>query len=190
MTITLSPGHTQYLLFSEALKDVAGRRFEQHDHPVVVLDRATGPTTRVWGWWTPGHPARPCLLWSSGRGWGTTVVEPDTLDAEGYERAFWSHRIKLLDLALANALGPVATLEDLELHATLTCFGLGSDGVRHQAAVLWGVRHLRAATASSPSGTVRPSDRPTRAGIDGVVDDELARHALIPTLAKSRPSMA
>ena len=188
MTITLSPRHTQYLLFSEALKEVPGRQFERHHHPAVVLDRATGPSTRVWGWWTPQHPARPCLLWSSGRGWGTAVVEPDAFDAEGYELAYWSHRIRLLDLALANALGPFATLKDLELHVALSCFGLGSDGVRHQAALLWGIRHLRAATTSDPSGTVHPSDGPRAARVDGVVDVELARHALVPTLAKSGPS--
>jgi hypothetical protein len=187
MTITLSPSHAQYLLFSEALKDLPGRQFEQHRHPAVVLDRTTGPATRVWGWWTQGWPARPCLLWSSGRGWGTTVVEPDLFGAEGYERAFWSHRIKLLDLALARALGPFATLEDLEVHVALTGFGLGSDGAQHQAAVLWGIRHLRAAKASNPRGTARPSGRPAGAGDEGAVDDDLARHALIPTLAKSRP---
>ena len=104
----------QYLQLSECLKRASGQDFERHRHPAVVVDRMTGPEVRVWGWWA-GDGDVPCLLWAGGLGWSAAMVLPDEFDSEGYERAFWSHRIKLLDLALANALGPATTLEDLEL---------------------------------------------------------------------------
>jgi len=181
----VSPGHTQYLLFSEALKDVPGRRYEQHRHPAVVLDGATGPGTQVWGWWTRGTPGRPCLLWSAARGWGATVVAPEVVGADGYERAYWSHRIKLLDVALARASGPSRTLQELELQVSSAGFGLGRDGGELLVGLLWGVRMLRAAYSMDRSAESRPwRTLPRDAGIEGEVDEELARHALIPTLAK------
>jgi hypothetical protein len=189
--IILSPGQTQYLLFSEALKDVPGRQYEQHRHPAVILDRATGPGTQVWGWWTRSRPARPCLLWSAARGWGATAVAPEVVGADGYERAFWSHRSNLLDLALARALGPYPTLQELELQVPSAGLGLGRDGGELLVGLLWGVRLLRAAHSIDRGAEYRPwRTFPWDAGIEGEVDEELARHALIPTLAKVSPTHA
>jgi len=84
---------TEFWVLSDALKQCRGRDFEGHRHPAVVVDRATGPSVRVWGWWTQDNPAIPCLLWCGQRGWSATLVEPDELDSPGYELAFWSHRI-------------------------------------------------------------------------------------------------
>jgi hypothetical protein len=178
---------TEFLMLSDALKQCRGRDFESHHHPAVVFDRATGPSVRVWGWWTQDNPAIPCLLWCGERGWSATLVEPDELDGPGYELAFWSHRIKLLDLALANALGPHPTLGELELHvAADASLPLEQHGSRRREAMLWGIRQLRIArsqhhrrTPESPT----PSDAETHGGR---VDEELGRHALIPTLAKPR----
>jgi hypothetical protein len=119
-------GVAEYLALSERLKELRGVDFETHGHPAVLLDRTTSARTRVWGWWADGANRDPCLLWASERGWSVTVVEAGALDSEGYERAFWSHRIHLLDLALANALGPFRTLEQLELGvAASDSFGFG-----------------------------------------------------------------
>jgi hypothetical protein len=153
------------------------------------LDRVSGPSTHVWGWWTPDKPALPCLLWHSERGWSATVVEPDALDSLGYERVFWSHRIKLLDLALANALGPYRSLADLEMHAAADAsFGPESRGSDVKAVVLWGILQLRSAPTRreghAPRG--RRSVQQDEGTPAGVVDEELTRHALSPTLAKGR----
>jgi hypothetical protein len=191
MMIILSPAESQYLRLGEGLKRVPGRLYEQHGHPAVILDRATGPGAQVWGWWTGGRPARPCLLWSSRQGWGATVVEPAAVDAEGYERALWWHRVKLLDLALARALGPCPTLEELELKVPSAGFGRGQDSCGLHRGVLWGIRLLRAAREMDRSARVRHPYRPPQgAGVEGAVDEELARHALIPTLAKASPTRA
>jgi hypothetical protein len=185
--ILQSPAHTQYLLFSEVLKDIPGRQYEQHRHPAVIFDRVTGPGTQVWGWWTRGTPARPCLLWSGGRGWGATVVEPEVDGADGFERASWSRRIRMLDRALEYACGPYPSLEELEVQVPSAGLDLGRGGGELAGGLLWGVRRLRAAHL-----TDRSTDSSTKHGflleawIDGTVDEELARHALIPTLAKAR----
>lgn len=182
---SLSASQAQYLALSAALSEFTGRAFEAHRHPAVLLDRATGPSTRVWGWWAETDPPLPCLLWSGEHGWSATVVEPDDLDSEGYERDFWAHRIKLLDIALANALGPYPTLEDLELRVNgAASFGIGNrdDATRH--AMRWGVLQLRAARARFGTPLANP-DQCTVAG-SGTVDEELARHALLPTLPKPR----
>jgi hypothetical protein len=187
--IILSRDQTQYLQFSEALKDIPGRKLEHHRHPAVVLDRATGPGTHLWGWWTCGRPARPCLLWWTGGGWGATVVEPEADGADGYERTSWLHRLTLLDRALARALGPCPTLHELELQVPSAVFGRGRDGCDVSMGLLWGIRLLRAAHSTerdAESGSVRPV--PRAAGVEGAVDEELARHALIPTLAKAAPT--
>jgi hypothetical protein len=187
--IILSPDRSQYLLLSEALKDVPGRQFERHRHPAVILDRATGPGTQVWGWWTSGSPARPCLLWSTGRGWGATVVEPAVVGAQGYERGFWLHRLTLLDRALARALGPCSTLHELELQVPSAGFGPDVDGGELSGSVLWGVRLLRAAHGIDRDAESGPGPTAPRvAGTEGAVDEELARHALVPTLAKACPT--
>jgi len=177
----------EFWMLSDALKQCRGRDFESYRHPAVVFDRATGPSVRVWGWWTQDIPAIPCLLWCGERGWSATLVEPDELDGPGYELAFWSHRIKLLDLALANALGPHLTLGELELHvAADASLLLGQHGSSRNEAMLWGIRQLRTErsqrhrrTPESPT----PADAETHGGL---VDEELERHALIPTLAKPR----
>ena len=184
--IILSPGQTQHLLFSEALKDIPGCQYEQHRHPAVILDRATGSETQVRGWWTRGRPARPCLLWSAARGWGATAVAPEVVGADGYERVFWSHRVKLLDLALARAMGPYPTLQELELQVPSAGFGPGQDGGELLEGLLWGVRLLRGAHRMDRGADSRPWRTVRRdAGIEGEVDEELARHALIPTLGKA-----
>jgi hypothetical protein len=187
--IPSTAGQAEYLLLSDALKQLPGRAFEGHGHPAVVLDRASGPSVRVWGWWSGESPALPCLVWCGARGWSATVVEPDTLDSEGYEREFWSHRIKLLDLALANALGPYPALEDLELNvAAVANWGLGARATEVKRAMSWGILHLRSARARPTDHGFDGRDPQTvpAADMEGVVDAELARHALIPTLAKAR----
>jgi hypothetical protein len=188
---TLTAAPAEYVSLSESLKQLRGADFEDHAHPAVVLDGATGPTVRVWGWWAEAQPALPCILWASERGWSVTVVEPGALDTEGYERTFWSHRINLLDLAIANALGPYPTLELLELNvAAEDSFGSGAWACELRTAVQWGIVQLRAARAHGR----RPAQDGVRAfehtaAARGVVDEELARHALVPTLAKPRWSI-
>ena len=178
-------GHAQYLQLSNALKQLPGKEFEVHGHPAVLLDRVTGLSTRVWGWWTSDAPALPCLLWCGEDGWSATVVEPDTLDSEGYEREFWAHRIKLLDLALANALGPYPFLVDLELSIGVAgSFGLGSRHAEITRAMRWGIVQLRAAPARSSATTGTVDTHAHSARSDGEVDAELARHALVPSLRK------
>ena len=179
----------QYLTLSEGLKRLPGSEFEKHRHPAVVLDRATGPDVRVWGWWSGGDGKLPCLLWADALGWSATVVEPDAFDSEGYERVFWSHRIKLLDLALANAIGPCKKLAGLELRvAGDTSFGLDAAWAVPTGALLWGIVQLRAARAHRGhiAGGATVSLLPTTPDTHGVMDDELARHGLFPTLPKRR----
>ena len=177
----------EYLHLSDALKQLRGVDFETHDHPAVALDGATPPATRVWGWWADAQPVQrplPCMLWASERGWSATVVEPGELDGAGYERAFWSHRIGLIDLCLANALGPFPTLEELELNvAAEGSFGFGTWAAQIRSAVLWGILQLRAARAQSRR--TPPDEAPLVPGVSCSVDDELARHGLVPTLAKA-----
>jgi len=118
------------------------------------------------------------------------VVEPDGIDAPGYEMRYWSHRVKLLDLALANAFGPCPTLATLELHvaADTTPPVLDPQGFYIREALLWGIIQLRAARAQvprpgAPVGSMIKVGATFRAG---VVDDELTKHALVPTLPKRR----
>lgn len=186
---------TQYLVLSESLKRLPGTHFERHRHPAVLLDRATGPDLRVWGWWSGGDRELPCLLWAGDLGWSATVVEPDGFDSEGYERVFWAHRVKLLDLALANAVGPCRTLEDLELRvASHASNGAGTSWSEPRRALMWGILQLRAARAHRASIVgAGARARPLRAvpGAAGSVDEELLRQGLVPSLAKSRmPSLA
>ena len=185
---TLTPGQSQYLLLSERLKQLPGSKFETHHHPAVIVDLATGPSTRVWGWWTDeteGQPALPCLLWAGELGWSATVVEPDVFDSEGYERSFWSHRIKLLDLAIANALGPCPTLEQLELHvAADESFGPSARAGQLRGALLWGILELEAARARSDHTGALSGPRPT-GDLRGTVDEELVAHMLSPAFAKA-----
>jgi hypothetical protein len=180
-------GPGEYLALSDSLKQLPGVQFETHGHPAVILDRATPSSTLVWGWWAEAAPPVPCLLWASPRGWSATVVEPGAFDSEGYERAFWSHRITLLDLALANAIGPFPTLDRLERTIAVDdSFGAGAWAVQLTSAVLWGVRQLREARSGSrgrASSERRPTPPATAARC--VVDAELALHALVPTLAKA-----
>jgi len=182
----VSAGPSEYLALSDCLKQLPGADFETHGHPAVVLDRATPDSTRVWGWWAQAEPPVPCMLWASDRGWSATVVEPGAFDSEGYERAFWSHRINLLDLALANAIGPFPTLDRLELNVAVdSSFGAGAWAVQLTSSVLWGVHQLRDAHAggrASAAGASRPGMPITAARC--AVDPELALHALVPTLAK------
>lgn len=175
---------------SDALKRLRGEEFEAHAHPAVLVDRATDPGIRVWGWWTPGERPFPCMLWSGERGWSASAVEPDEMDAPGYELAHWSHRIKLLDLAIANAIGPYRTLSLLELNvAADTTLGLGPGGPVVRDALLWGIVQLRAARAAQRTAHARVSAKvadQALQGRHGTVDEELARYALVPTLAKPR----
>ena len=174
----------EYLHLSDALKQLRGVDFETHDHPAVALDRATSPATRVWGWWAEAPQPVPCVLWAGERGWSATVVEAGEMDGAGYDRAFWSHRIGLIDLALANALGPFPTLEELELNvAAEGSFGFGTWAVRLRSAVLWGILQLRAARAQGRRTT--PDEAPLVQGASCSVDEELARYGLVPTLAKA-----
>lgn len=181
--------HAEFLAISDALKRCRGEEFEDHGHPAVMLDRATGPSTRVWGWWSGGSRPLPCLLWSGERGWCATVVEPDDIDGPGYDVPFWSHRIKQIDLALANALGPFRSLTMLELYtAADTTLALGPFGQVVKDALLWGIVQLRAARTHVDVHAV-PATPPSKAAIlggGGFVDEELAVHALVPTLAKPR----
>ena len=177
--------HAQYLALSEGLKQLPGSEFEKYRHPAVVLDLATGPDVRVWGWWTGGDSELPCLLWTGELGWSATVVEPDMFDSEGYERVFWSHRIKLLDLALANAVGPCKTLKALELRvAGDPGYGLDASFKQPNRGLLSGIIQLRAARAHRAGVTrggadVRPM--PLATGMRGGMDEELARFGLVPT---------
>jgi hypothetical protein len=179
----------QYLALSESLKRLPGSDFERYAHPAVVLDRATGPGLRVWGWWSGGDRELPCLLWSGELGWSATVVEPDALGSAGYEQLFWAHRVKLLDLALANAIGPCRTLEDLELRvASHADPDADAAWAGPRRALLWGILQLRAARAHRASVVGRGvHGRPLRAvtGAAGSVDAELVRHGLVPSLPKS-----
>lgn len=178
----------EYLALSDALKRLPGTAFEDHDHPAVILERATGPTFRVWGWWATGTRL-PCLLWASDHGWSATTVEPDEFDSEGYERVFWCHRIKLLDLALGSALGPCPTLARLEL---LVASDPGQSLAGYAGAtstgLLWGIVQLRAARAgSSTSAGTRVQPLPPFTGTDAALDQELLRHGLSPTHPKPTP---
>ncbi|MBO9522150.1 MAG: hypothetical protein J7518_11490 [Nocardioidaceae bacterium] len=179
---------TEYLMLSDALKRLPGTEFERHGHPAVVLDRATRTSVRVWGWWS--ESGLPCLLWAGALGWSITVVGPDELDSEGYERPFWSHRIKLLDLALANSIGPCRNLEELELRvASDPTFGLDPDWVGLRQSLLWGIVQLRVARAHRGQllgASVRPL---TTAGMHGETDEELARYGLLPTAPKPRTTL-
>ena len=185
---TITPARAQYLCLSASLKKLPGQRFETHAHPAVVLDHATGSTTRVWGWWTSGRPTIPCLLWVGELGWSATAVEPDAFDTEGYERVFWSHRIKLLDLALANALGPYPALEQLELQvAADASFGVGSRAAEVADSMAWGMVQLRAARAGGHGAVSFPVPAPgPAASMRGAVDEELLRCGLSPTFAKAK----
>lgn len=175
----------EYVAVSERLKHLRGADFETHGHPAVILDRATSPATQVWGWWAESEPRLPCLLWAGERGWSITVVEPGALDSEGYERAFWAHRIHLLDLALANAMGPFHTLDELELAvSTESSFGLGCWGVEIRSAVRWGVRQLKTARARGRRTGMGP-DPAGAAAAHASVDQELTRCGLVPTLPKN-----
>lgn len=186
--VTSRTRQAEFLRLSDALKQCRGTEFESHTHPGVVFDRATGASVRVWAWWSRGEPAIPCLLWCSEPGWSATVVEPDNLGSPGYELGFWSHRIKLLDLALANGLGPYPTLGELELQVSVDgVFGEGPDGSRLQDAMLWGIRQLRAARSQSTSTAAGCPTLVAAGGQGGgVVDEELVRHGLVPSLAKPR----
>lgn len=180
----------EFLQLSERLKKLPGFEFEKYHHPAVVLDRAFGPDFRVWGWWTGGDHALPCLLWVGERGWSATVVEPDMLDGEGYECAFWSHRIKLIDLAIANALGPYKTLQDLETRvAGDLSYGLDACWTGLRQGLLWGIIQLRVARAQQvPTMGARATLSPMPAGAPrrDAIDDELERHRLLPTMPKRR----
>lgn len=178
---------SEFLTLSDALKHRRGDEFETHDHPAVIFDRATGPTVRVWGWWTRTTPRVPCLLWSSERGWSATAVEPTEIDGPGYELPHWSHRIRLLDTALANSVGPHLTLALLELYiASDSTLPLGPLGAPIPEALQWGIAGLRSARAHPHNlhavGTTLATSGPNTPA--GTVDAELVRHALVPTLAK------
>lgn len=163
-----------------ALKRFPGELFEQHGHPAVLLDLATGSSVRVWGWWGNAQRELPSLLWCSERGWFATVVQPDDADAPGYELPHWSHRINLLEKALANAMGPHPSLGLLELHLLL-----GSYRAAIKDAVLWGILQLRAAhhrTGRSANHRYDDDAHPTPARID----EELTHHGLAPTVFKKR----
>jgi hypothetical protein len=188
--VTCTAAAVEYLFLGDRLKQLRGSDFETNDHPAAVLDRATGPGVRVWGWWADAESPIPCLLWASERGWSATVVEPCALDSEGYERPFWAHRVNLLDLALANAIGPVPTLEQLELNvAADDSFGFGVLAQRLRSAVLWGILQQRAARMRGVRFGAGPAC-PEGTAITGCsVDEELTRLALVPTLVKRRWSI-
>jgi hypothetical protein len=170
--LALSGALAEYLSLSDCLKRLPGSEFETHDHPAVVLDRATGPSTQVWGWWADDESTLPCLVWRSARGWSAAVVEPDELDSEGYERPSWTHRVKLLDLALATAIGPCATIAELESQVAADgSFGFGENAEDVQMAVLSGLVRLRATHAGH--GSVEP------------VELEDARRGLVPTRGRT-----
>ena len=147
--------HAEFRSISDALKRRRGAEFEEHEHPAALVDRATDTSVQVWGWWTATAPRLPCLVWSGERGWCATVVEPADAGAPGYELAHWSHRIQLLDLALANAIGPHATLGLLELHVALDAtLGLSAFGSAPVDSLMWGIARLRRAGASLHGETV------------------------------------
>lgn len=190
------PSPDSYRALIDCLKRLRGADFEDHGHPAVLLDRATPASTLVWGWWAtespaPSAPATPCLLWADQHGWSATVIEPGELDGAGYERAFWSHRVNLLDLALANAIGPFPTLEQLEAAvAAESSFGAGAWALQLAAAVLWGVRQLKAARAGQPTPADGSATAAALRPVSCRVDEELVRHSLVPTLAKHQPPAA
>ena len=189
---TFENARAEFLSLGDDLKRCRGQEYEDHDHPAVLMDRATNPSVRVWGWWADTEPRLPCILWSSERGWSATVVEPDGIDAPGYELAYWSHRVKLLDLALANALGPFRTLTSLELHVAgdTTPPILDPHAFHLREALLWGIVQLRAARVQEPYPGVAEVSLATVRGPVGAgrIDDELTKHALAPTIAKRRKS--
>jgi len=187
---TFEEARDELLSLGEDLKRCRGKEYEDHDHPAVLVDRATRPSVRVWGWWADTEPRLPCILWSSERGWSATVVEPDDIDGPGYEMAYWSHRVKLLDLALANALGPYRTLPALELHVAgdTTPPILDPHGFQVRQALLWGIVQLRAARAQKQHTGVAEvwQIKIGESFQTAAIDDELRKHALAPTLAKRR----
>lgn len=179
---------TQYLLLSGLLMMLPGVAFERHPHPAMVLDLATGPRTSVWGWWSEpidGEPPVPCLLWAGDLGWSATTVEPDIFDTDGYERSFWSHRIKLLDLAIANATGPFPTLEELGRRVSEDLdLDLGDRAAALAGALLWGIVQQQAARARL--GDVAGELTVPPVVIRGTVDDALDREHLGPDRVKVR----
>jgi hypothetical protein len=182
----------QYLLLSGLLMLVPGVAFERHRHPATILDLATGPRTSVWGWWSEpvdGEPPVPCLLWAGDLGWSATTVEPDVFDTEGYERSSWSHRITLLDLAIANATGPLPTLEALRRRVSDDLDpNLGDRAVALGGALLWGIVQQQAARTRLGDVAGDPSIRPSaiRGSVRGTVDDALDREQLGPDRVKIR----
>jgi hypothetical protein len=186
----------QYLLLSDLLMLVPGVTFARHPHPAAVLDLATGPRTSVWGWWSEpfdGEPPVPCLLWVGELGWSVTTVEPDVFDTEGYECSFWSHRIKLLDLAIANATGPLPTLDALRRRVSDDLDPrLGERAAALGGALLWGILQQQAAQTRlgevvGDPGTPAPATRGVVNGIvKGTVDDALDQEQLGPDRVKLR----
>jgi hypothetical protein len=178
----------QYLLLSGLLMLVPGAAFERHPHPATVLDLATGPRTSVWGWWSEpleGGAPVPCLLWAGELGWSATTVEPDVFDTEGYECSFWSHRIKLLDLAVANATGPLPTLDELRQRVSADVDpDLGERSAAMAGALLWGILQQQAARTRLGDVVGDRSVPPTM--IRGAVDDTLDRGHLGPDRVKVR----
>jgi hypothetical protein len=182
------PRREQYLLLSGLLMLVPGASFEQHPHPATILDRATGPRTSVWGWWSEpldGGARVPCLLWAGDLGWSATTVEPDVFDTEGYECPFWTHRIKLLDLAIANASGPFPTLEALRRRVTDDLdLDLGERAAALGGALLWGIVQQQA--ARTRLGDVVADHVLASALVRGTVDDVLDTELLGPDRVKVR----
>lgn len=185
--VTAIDSQAEFRALTNALKSCSGAEFETHAHPATLLDRVTGPAVQVWGWWALTAPRQlPCVMWCTERGWSVTAVEPDEIGSPGYELAHWSHRVKLLDLALANALGPHRNLGTLELYvAADSTLQLGPFGPQLKDEMLWGIVQQRAArsrAARKPSASHRGATQ-----VAGRVDAELARYALLPTLAKKSP---
>jgi len=178
----------QYLLLSDLLMLVPGSEFERHPHPATVLDLATGPRTSVWGWWSEpldAAAAVPCLLWAGDLGWSATTVEPDVFDTQGYECSVWSHRIKLLDLAVANATGPFRTLDELRRRVSDDIDpALGDRSAALAGALLWGISQQQA--ARSRLGDVAGVPAIPAAALRGAVDDTLDRQHLGPERVKVR----
>lgn len=181
-------GMAQYFLLGDLLKLLPGSVFEQHTHPAAVLDLATGPGTSVWGWWSTGADGEasvPCLLWAGELGWSATTVEPDLFDTDGYERSFWSHRIKLLDLAIANAIGPFPTLEELQYRvAEDAALDVGCRSAAVTGSLLWGIAQQQRAQARVAAG-VTMSGFPAIAA-RGAVGEDLEALRLSPDRAKVR----